>query len=1107
MYINGVRSYVIPFNYTLYSEANDLVIKFGGYHDPFQVSVSAQTWNASTTADTPEITFGIRGFRLTKAAVYSPSAPDNQVDLRNNYPFKSSSGLVPARGRVVDVVRRGSQLSSTDDVEWDVFVNRFIDGFVPEDFSLSQTDTLAGCVITSITKINEYLYRVSATTGTGSGTLTLNFIDRNTIRFTRDNSLMSSFVGELSLTGDDYIIKKEAPQPILYSGSSPYVRDSFYVFVKFDAAIAVFSTADIGINNARITRSDIIDEVEALYRLTVVPTMEGVITIQALAGAGVTANGLKSTPSDVFTRVYQSWFTILQLPLDISTNRNDFSPSRLVLNELVAGNTQFSPEAPAGMTSSLSCIPANETSGYTYPFNAVNGLSYLENNADWTIEWFARTMPSSGTSHILSVTSGNLGFCVYMQNRVIYFARNYEQKSALISSFAITEPTAPAWSSTTVTTAEKYPHYAITKQGDVYRFYRNGVRMLLRAVSTSIDIRQGTLSVGYYKNYVGDVPILISNVRLTYGRALYTSSTVNIPSLPYPVPTNILDYASLVSSIVLFSDNNLPTIARPGNKVFIRFYSLIALAGSDIDLTINGYPATVSQGDNNSWTGEMLVTEEMASEFLSFVLNVDNSSLPPKTFTQSTNGSNVFIDTAALTVDITADDTLNTEIPATITFNKPVDSLVASDITVTNGQVANIQAQAGNLSYRVNVRVITSGVVSITVEAGAVEDRGGALNLASTTFNRTVTLPTYSPDPYWNNVLFLIEPDSTIRDTKNNLTVSGPASISTNTAPPGLLSSIYFDGVDDYITVTTNTVIPRSTPFTLDMWMYISSSDVLTLSAPRVFNPTSITTSSFIANWQAVSNADGYVFDAAQDSAFTNLLPGYQAVPVGNVTSLSVAGDGAAEVPTISAPPFISSNSFVGKWSYSSNTANPTLGYQVQVSLTSSFTSLLYQYSNASTGAQSLLVGSPSATLQKYVAPPPVVPPTAPVNQPAARQGVIVGGLFDADSMPALCYFKSESSIRYYSKDAYHVPAIAEDIEVQEWKHVAIVSDGKFTRLYIEGEFTDKVKNAVDLSDPMTFGYKLGYFNGYMAGIRMTEGIARYSGTEYIIPQLPYAQE
>jgi len=28
-----------------------------------------------------------------------------------------------------------------------------------------------------------------------------------------------------------------------------------------------------------------------------------------------------------------------------------------------------------------------------------------------------------------------------------------------------------------------------------------------------------------------------------------------------------------------------------------------------------------------------------------------------------------------------------------------------------------------------------------------------------------------------------------------------------------------------------------------------------------------------------------------------------------------------------------------------------------------------------------------------------------------------------------------------------------------------------------------------------------------MAGIRMTEGIARYSGTEYIIPQLPYAQQ
>ena len=48
--------------------------------------------------------------------------------------------------------------------------------------------------------------------------------------------------------------------------------------------------------------------------------------------------------------------------------------------------------------------------------------------------------------------------------------------------------------------------------------------------------------------------------------------------------------------------------------------------------------------------------------------------------------------------------------------------------------------------------------------------------------------------------------------------------------------------------------------------------------------------SSFTANWRSVNGATGYRFDVATDSSFTNYVPGYQDLDVGNVTSKNVTG-------------------------------------------------------------------------------------------------------------------------------------------------------------------------------------------------------------------------
>jgi gliding motility-associated-like protein len=60
--------------------------------------------------------------------------------------------------------------------------------------------------------------------------------------------------------------------------------------------------------------------------------------------------------------------------------------------------------------------------------------------------------------------------------------------------------------------------------------------------------------------------------------------------------------------------------------------------------------------------------------------------------------------------------------------------------------------------------------------------------------------------------------------------------------------------------------------------------------APVATAATDIACTAFTANWSASANASGYRLDVASDVAFTNILPGYDDVDAGNVTSYPVTG-------------------------------------------------------------------------------------------------------------------------------------------------------------------------------------------------------------------------
>jgi len=60
--------------------------------------------------------------------------------------------------------------------------------------------------------------------------------------------------------------------------------------------------------------------------------------------------------------------------------------------------------------------------------------------------------------------------------------------------------------------------------------------------------------------------------------------------------------------------------------------------------------------------------------------------------------------------------------------------------------------------------------------------------------------------------------------------------------------------------------------------------------APEALNGSNITYNSFIANWKAVTGADGYYLDVATDEDFTSMVAGYDNLDVGDVLLYEVSG-------------------------------------------------------------------------------------------------------------------------------------------------------------------------------------------------------------------------
>ncbi|MEK7144773.1 MAG: LamG domain-containing protein [Patescibacteria group bacterium] len=111
---------------------------------------------------------------------------------------------------------------------------------------------------------------------------------------------------------------------------------------------------------------------------------------------------------------------------------------------------------------------------------------------------------------------------------------------------------------------------------------------------------------------------------------------------------------------------------------------------------------------------------------------------------------------------------------------------------------------------------------------------GGGYNDAGGTGGSGVVVVAYNnPDPYWRNVVLLAgnnngtASSTTFIDqstSRHKLSASGNAQWDALYAPTGLGSSVLFDGSGDLLSVSNDTSLNLTTPFTFEAWVYITDS-------------------------------------------------------------------------------------------------------------------------------------------------------------------------------------------------------------------------------------------------------------------------------------------
>jgi len=215
------------------------------------------TWSAVGFTDMANANYRL----LTTSAYHNVASDGTDLGINQNNLVAATLGAISgvwSAPSVSSISRNSASPINATTVSWSVNFSNSVIGVDASDFSLA-TSGITGAIITSVTGSGA-AYTVTASTGSGQGTLGLNLVDDDTIQDSAAEPLGGTGTGNGNFTGEVYAIDMIAPTvaSMVRANPSPTGATSVNWTVTFSEAVSGVDASDFalavsGLTGAAIT--------------------------------------------------------------------------------------------------------------------------------------------------------------------------------------------------------------------------------------------------------------------------------------------------------------------------------------------------------------------------------------------------------------------------------------------------------------------------------------------------------------------------------------------------------------------------------------------------------------------------------------------------------------------------------------------------------------------------------------------------------------------------------------------------------------------------------------------------------------------------------------
>lgn len=618
---------------------------------------------------------------------------------------------------VVSVNRAGAtNPTNASSVSFTVTFSEAVTGVDTADFSLTNTGTVAGTSITSVTGSGS-TYTVTVGTGTGDGTLRLNVVDDDTISDASGNRLGGTGAGNGNFsTGQTYTLDRTGPTVAITKASGqadPTNGATINFTVTFGETVTDFTNADVSLSgtatgtlSAAVTGSGTTYNV-AVSGMTGTGTVIATVSANGVHDALGNGNLVAIGPSVTFDNTSPS-VTINQTVGQADPTNGSSISYTAVFSKAVTGFTG-SGVSFTGSTATGTLSAAVTGSGTTYTV-LVSGMTG------------SGTVVASIPAGVATDTSGNVSLASTSTDNTVTFD-NTPPSVTVSASAGQANPTNQSPISFTVTFSESVTGFTssdVVLSGSasgtsVTSVTGSGSTYTVLVAATGGGTVGVAVPAGSANDAAGNANTVSNTGLVTLDTVAPTVTISNQPS--QPSPTN----ASPVNFLVTFSE---PVTGFSGSGV-----SIGGTAG-----------ATTSVVTGNGTTYNVAVSGMTAVGTVTASVNAGaatdaagNPSAGPSS-TSTYTFDNVAPTIASLSLAAGQSDPTNAStVNVTVVFSEPVVSLNSSKIVLggTAGATTAVVTGSGTTFNLAISGMTQSGTITLALQTGAVADAAGNQNAAT----------------------------------------------------------------------------------------------------------------------------------------------------------------------------------------------------------------------------------------------------------------------------------------------------------------------------------------------------------------------------------------